>query len=103
MNLSLPRHVTLSSGLLYQELTDGAVLLDLASEQYIGLDPVGARIWQLAAANGDVEHVIAQMLEEFDVDETTLRHDIALFIRKLCDEGVMQAESTEPSTASLAG
>jgi hypothetical protein len=94
MILSLPRHITLSSGVLYQELTDGAVLLDLASEQYIGLDPVGARIWQLAAVNGDMEQVIAQMLEEFDVDEATLRQDIALFIQKLCDEGVMTAKLT---------
>ncbi len=39
---SILRH---SGEVLQQEVGGEAVLLDLASESYFGLDPVGTRIW----------------------------------------------------------
>ena len=92
VNISIPRRIKLSSEVLYQELKDEAVLLDLASEQYFGLDSVGTRIWQLLTDNGDTEYVISQMLQEYDVDEATLRCDVAAFIEKLDAAGLIKTE-----------
>jgi hypothetical protein len=93
VTFSLRRQIKLSPDVLYQELIDEAVLLNLTSEQYFGLDPVGTRIWQLLEENGDSEYVIAQMLQEYDVEEATLRCDLAAFIEKLSAAGLVNEES----------
>jgi hypothetical protein len=93
MTLSAPSFVKLSSEVLFQRLNDGSVLLDLVSEQYIGLDSVATSIWQLLMEDGNTEHVIAQMLEKYDVDEERLRSDVALFIEQLRAQGLARSET----------
>jgi hypothetical protein len=88
----MPRHVQLSPEVLFQKLNDGSVLLDLVSEQYIGLNPIATRIWQLLGECGDTEHTIVQMLQEYEVDEETLRGDMAEFIEQLQAEGLAKSE-----------
>jgi hypothetical protein len=92
MTYSLPRYIALSPDVLFQKLNDGSVLLDLISEQYIGLDLVATHIWQLLMEDGDTEHVIAQMLELYDVDEKTLRDDMAMFLKQLQHQGLARLE-----------
>ena len=41
------RTFQLSPDVLFQEVSGEMVLLDLNSEQYFGLDEIGARIWSL--------------------------------------------------------
>jgi len=45
MNLS--DKVTIPAQVMARTVGDETVILDLASGTYYGLDPVGARIWQL--------------------------------------------------------
>ena len=94
MTLSIASYVELSPEVLFQRLNDGSVLLDLVSEQYIGFDAVATSIWQLLMENGDTEYVITQMLEKYDVDEATLRSDVALFIEQLRVQGLARLEAT---------
>jgi hypothetical protein len=92
MTISTPSFVELSPEVLFQRLNDGAVLLDLVSEQYIGLDSVAASIWQFLMEDGNTEHVIAKMLEKYDVDEERLRSDVANFIEQLHAQGLARLE-----------
>jgi hypothetical protein len=80
---------------LFQGLNEGAVLLDLVSEQYIGLDPVATRIWQLLMEDSDTERLIAKMLLEYDVNPERLRNDVEAFIRQLCAEGLAKSNATQ--------
>lgn len=89
----LPRHVRLSTEVLFQQLKDQAVLLDLVNERYIGLNAVGVRIWQLLSEDADTLRVVTQLLHEYDVDETTLRSEVAAFIVRLTEYGIAQVES----------
>ncbi len=89
----LPKHVTASSDTLFQELDGEAILLDLQTEHYYGLDDIAARMWQLLAEQGDVEAVVAQLLDEYDVDEATLRRDLANLIAALRQAGLVSSSS----------
>ncbi len=80
----------ISPEVLYRELVDESVLLDLKSQRYFGLDEVGTRIWQLVSDLGNAEEVIHAMLDEFDVDETRLRRDLGEFFDKLADAGLIE-------------
>jgi hypothetical protein len=78
-----------SSSVLFQEVEGEIVLLDLKREHYFSLDPVASRIWQLLVEHGDVDAVASAMLGEFDVDETTLRRDVAGLLDRLEAEGLI--------------
>jgi hypothetical protein len=92
MTISTPAFVEISPEVLFQKLNDGSVLLDLVSEQYIGLDAVATSIWQLLTEDGDTERVVAKMLEKYEVDEERLRSDLALFIEQLHAQGLAKLE-----------
>lgn len=84
--------LTMSPNVLFQELDDEAILLNLASEHYYGLDDVGMRMWQLLDEHGSVATVMARLLAEYDVDEATLRYDLAQFINQLNEAGLVIAK-----------
>lgn len=100
MTHSLPKRVIPSSDVLFRELEGEAVMLDLGSERYYGLDEVGARIWQLLEEHHDVETVVAEMLAEYEVDEEQLRRDMADLIDNLADAGLVIIEDDEASAGS---
>jgi hypothetical protein len=84
--------VTISPDVLFQELNGEAVLLDLKTERYFGLDDIGTRMWQLLDGNGHVEAAYARLLQEYEVDETTLRHDLADLIDRLAEAGLISVQ-----------
>jgi len=90
---SLPRSVTIPPEVLFQEVEDEMVLLNLQSEHYYGLDEMGKRIWQLLAEHQDVATVLERLLVEFDVDEAVLRRDLARLIHELVEAGLATASA----------
>ena len=82
--------ITLSPDVLVQELGDELVLLDMQSESYFGLNEVGGRFWQLLVEKPDHEAAVQVLLQEFDVDETTLRADLDQLVTDLTDAGLMK-------------
>ena len=51
-NVTLASRVIVPDDVLFQELNGEAVILDLASERYFGLDGVGTRFWELISHAG---------------------------------------------------
>ena len=80
----------ISPEVLFRELAGEAVLLDLKSQRYFGLDPVGTRIWQLLDEQRRTDSILATMLEEFDVEEAKLREDLDAFLDQLKDAGLIE-------------
>ena len=89
MGFSIPEHV------VFQELDGEMVLLDLERSRYFGLDEVGARAWQLMAGQADLEVVVATLLDEYDVEEATLRRDLGALIEELAGHGLIAVASRE--------
>lgn len=93
MEKTLPQRVTLSSQVLFQQLESEAVLLDLDSEHYYSLDGVATRIWKLLSEDGSVETAVTNLLATYDIDETTLRRDMAVLIERWRSAGLVTAEA----------
>lgn len=68
---------------LFQTVVDEAVLLNLNDNHYYGLDDIATRMWELIIEHGNVEEVIYQMLQEYAVDEATLRRDFAALMAEM--------------------
>lgn len=96
MNQSLPPEIAFSPDVLFQAIDDEAVLLDMASEEYFALNEMGMRMWQLLSENGSTEDAIQKLLLEYDVDENTLRQDMAEWVGELVNLGMA---TTGPSNS----
>ena len=66
----------LSPDVLYRDLEGQAVMLDLSSGLYFGLNEVGTRIWTLMAEGRDISAIVQALAREFDADESTIERDV---------------------------
>ncbi len=87
----------ISPDVMFRELEGEAVLLDLKSQQYFGLDAVGTRIWQVLVVSGRPRTVVDTLLQEFDVPREHLEQDVATFLSRLTKAGLVSStETLEP-------
>ena len=91
--MELNSKIVLSDDVISQEVSGETVLLDLASENYFGLDEVGTRIWQLIQQNGDLEFIVKTLLDEYDVAEDTLKADVEKLLTEISDLGLIKIEA----------
>ena len=76
---------------LVQTLSDGEmVLLDMGSEVYFGLDPIGARMWEALADTGDIEAAASRLVGEFEVERGRLLSDLRQLVAELTDGGLLE-------------
>jgi hypothetical protein len=81
--LSVPAHV------ISRSVGDEAVLLDLQSGLYFGVDPVGRRIWELAAGGSSLGEIVEAILAEFDVERPAAEADVLAFVSLLVERGLL--------------
>ena len=90
--ITLAHRASRSDQVLSQDLDGEAVLLDLASEQYFGLNTVGTRIWQLLEAPSALAEVHRVLCAEFEADDARIEHDLLALAGKLRDAGLIKVE-----------
>ena len=90
MSLTLNDSIIIPEDVLFRELDDEAVLLNLKTGTYFGLDPVGTRIWQLIVEERSLTRVLEAMLVEYDADRAVLEHDLLELSRQLCASGLCE-------------
>jgi hypothetical protein len=77
----------------YRNLAGEAVLLNLGTGIYFGLNESGTRLWQFVLETGDKEQVVARLRDEYDIEEIPLRRDVEDLLRKLLDKGLLICEA----------
>ena len=78
---------------VWQEIDGVVVLLSMGSEgRYYKLDDVASRMWLVLAEDGDVDAAVRRLLDEFEVDERTLRADLERVIGELAAARLMRVE-----------
>lgn len=79
--------------LLYCELVDSAVMLDLGSGIYYGLDPVGTCIWGLIQEPKVLSDIIAAMLEEYAVEPARCEQDLRSFLSEMVSRNLIEVRN----------
>jgi hypothetical protein len=75
---------------LFQDVAGEAVLLDLASERYFGLDPVGTRIWHLLGNDDSLQSAFDALSAEFEVEPDRLQADLLSLVAELAEAGLVE-------------
>ncbi|MCG6885600.1 MAG: PqqD family protein [Proteobacteria bacterium] len=91
------QQVKISPEVLSQEVDGEIVLLDLQSENYFGLDEVGARTWQLMQDHQELRQIVDILQNEYDVSAKQLESDIEGLLDKLVEAGLVMLEKTGTS------
>lgn len=89
MEIDFDTRLEHSPEVLFRELKDESVLLDLKGEYYYGLDDVGTRVWQLIGEHGSLSRVFDALLEEYDVEPDVLRTDLERITGELLESGLL--------------
>ena len=71
----------LSPDVLYRDLEGQAVILDLSSGLYFGLNEVGTRIWTLIGEGRSVADIVQILSREYEADASNIERDV----RELAD------------------
>lgn len=74
-------------------LGEESAILNLKNTVYYGLDPVGARIWNLLQQPRTVGDLRDALLAEYEVDEDRCERDLLGLLEKMRDEGLIQVRN----------
>jgi len=83
-----------SSDVLFQEVSGEVVLLDLASEEYFGLDKIGTRIWQSIHSGTELSEALDQIVQDYNVSRSQLETDVERLLGQLIQAGLLTPEKT---------
>src|SRR6058998_1541104 len=95
MTHSFSSRATVAPDLLFRLVGNEAVLLNLKTELYLGLDPVGTEMWVVLTNTSSIQAAYDSLLQEFDVDPARLRQDLNDFIEKLLAQGLIELSSPD--------
>ncbi|MFO7642597.1 MAG: PqqD family protein [Candidatus Competibacteraceae bacterium] len=87
--MKLSDRVTVPSQVMDRSVGDETVILNLESGTYYGLDPVGARMWQLLGEGKPLGEVCDAMLAEYDVTRDRLEEDLLKLVEELAGKGLI--------------
>jgi hypothetical protein len=93
MTPSFAMRIAPTPEVMFRAVGEEAVLLHLKSEIYMGLDPVGARMWTLLTESESIENAYQALLGEYDVDGQRLRRDLEEFIGKLVENDLVSLDA----------
>ncbi len=78
------------------ELADEAVILNLDSGIYYGLNEVGARIWELIQQPRSFGELHRVLLEEYDVPAEACKQDLTKILSELKNANLIEVSDETP-------
>lgn len=85
----LDRTYNPSPEVMVRVVGEESVVLDMASGRYLGMNEVGTRVWQLLAEGVTPANAVTVLLDEFEVEEPTLRAHVEAFVGELIGLGLV--------------
>ncbi len=74
------------------DLAGEAAILNIKNGVYYGLDPVGARIWNLVQEPRAVVEIQDAIASEYDVEPERCARDLSGLLEKLLAEGLIEVK-----------
>ncbi|MGH7770354.1 MAG: PqqD family peptide modification chaperone [Candidatus Binatia bacterium] len=81
------------------DLVGEAVILNLKSGVYFGLDPVGGRVWSLIQEPKTVGAVVEALLQEYDVESSRCEADVLALLEELANRALLEVKVTPDGSA----
>jgi hypothetical protein len=86
----LERKLAVNDSVVCAELDDEAVLLNVETGIYFGLDAIGCQIWKFVEQGAGQDEIVQHLLQEYEVEPQDLREDVAEFLTMLQQKGLVR-------------
>lgn len=93
-DISLSSIIVCADGNLSCDLREEAVLLNLQSGTYFGLNPLGARVWELIQRPAKVSFIKDELLREYNVDADQCEADLLSFLKQLQSHELVKVQGS---------
>ncbi len=90
VKLSIESVVVVADNVVSCDLDTEAAILNLKDGVYYGLDPIGAKIWNLIQKPITLTEVMETILNEYDVDNEQCKNDVLELIEELLENGLVK-------------
>ena len=88
-----------STKYLYSEIDSEAVILDVNSGTYFGLNEVSNRIWQLLQSPCSQQQLLKQILAEYEVTEAEASADVQNLLQEMLGAGLIDVVNEKVAQA----
>ncbi len=78
-----------SQSLLFNNIGDEVVMMDIEQGSYYGLEKVAARVWALTAEPVSVGSLCDRLTTEYQVTPDTCRREVGVFLEELLGRGIV--------------
>ena len=95
MSISFSHKVAIAPDVLCRVIGNEAVLLNLKTEHYLGLDVVGTRMWTLLQESASIADAFDALAREYEVTPDELRRDIEEFLSELLEHSLVQVDPSQ--------
>jgi len=90
MLLNAASRVMRTEGMMTAPVDNEIVILNMKGNNYISLDAIGRRIWDLLESSIVVEELCQQLGTEFEGTQEQIIADVLLFLNELEREGLVR-------------
>ncbi len=90
------KNLKAAPGVRYAGTQDGAMLLDLSSGRFFGLNPTAAAIWRFLGQGISPEDTATRLAEELGVPVKRLLQDVRSLSAALCERGLLHEQEAAP-------
>lgn len=87
----VPTAVTIADGVLYQRIQDEAVLLNMDSQQFYGLNWTATRFWESLLELHDIQAAEDRLCAHFGGCQDSVRADLETLVATLLEAGLVKA------------
>ena len=92
MPLNRNTQVVRVEGLLNEPAGEDLVILNMSKNNYVALDAIGRRIWELLEKLQRVEDLCQELSQEYAATPEQIAADVLPFLEELVEEGLVQVE-----------
>jgi hypothetical protein len=93
MSISFSDSVRVAPDVLFRMVSDEAILVNLNTEVYLGLNPVGARMWSALTDAPSIDAAYQTLLAEYEVEPTRLRADLEELLGQLIGQKLIEVRA----------
>ena len=90
---SLQLRVRVPDEVLIRQVGEELVMLHLDRDNYYGLDPVGARLMQIAEPGATLGQISERLLDEFDAARDQVQADVRRIAMELIAAGLLEVDA----------
>ena len=75
--------------IVFNAIDDEIVMLSIENGEYYGLDAIGSRVWKLIENPVSFEYITSELIQEFNVSESTCIKDVSEFLISLKEKNLI--------------